>query len=423
METFTVVYRTGGFKNAVWKPTLPFNVLQDAERTQRQIQETGSKALIYPTDELLKVGLPQGWEPQQVMKLDKIRQNSEIAAKGLAELFPKDEAAEMIAECMAVPMPTKTDLQDSKKMRKHAESYQNKIDDCFSERQENTPKRMYQAGNKRIEGRRYKRAQKGFNVLADLYFKGECPYILKSVYTKKEMFDLVACKMDFSQGGHYSPAIEIDEPYHQSEKALLLWSLISDRSPADKKKEELHRKIKNLQFAKIPGYFPTPRAVIEKMLEHADIQLMDHVLEPSAGSGALADAIQECIGESGIIKFGVLEVNHTLREILEAKGHALVGSDFLKFETDERFDRILQNPPFEGLQDVDHVMHAHPLLKPGGRLVSIMSPGAFFNSHGRAKAFRYWFEELGGECIDLPENSFKESGTGVASKLIIIDKE
>jgi len=341
-----------------------------------------------------------------------------------AELSPKNKAAEMIAECQAVPMPTKTDLQDSKKMRKHAESFQKNIDDCFGDRQENTPKRMYQAGNKRIEGRRYKRAQKGFNVLADLYFKGDCPYILKSIYTKKEMLALVACKTDGSQGGHYSPVIELDEPYYQSEKALLLWALISDQSPADKKKEELHRKIKNLQFSKIPGYFPTPRAVIEKMIDYAFPILRNseayHILEPSAGSGAIVDVIKEKHPES---KIDVIEVNYTLREILESKGYALVGSDFMKFQKIGQYDRILMNPPFEGLQDVDHVIGAHALLKPGGRLVAIMSPGAFFNSHGRAKAFRAWFEDMGGECIDLPANSFKESGTGVASKLIILDKE
>jgi len=69
MKTFTVVYRTGTFKKPLWKPTIPFNLLQDAKRTQRQIEETGSKALIYPTDVFLKVGLPEGWEPQHVIDI------------------------------------------------------------------------------------------------------------------------------------------------------------------------------------------------------------------------------------------------------------------------------------------------------------------------------------------------------------------
>ncbi len=67
MLTYTVVYRTGGTKNPEWKATIAFDVLQDAERTKRQIEMAGRKAIIFPTEELEKVGLPQGWEPQQII--------------------------------------------------------------------------------------------------------------------------------------------------------------------------------------------------------------------------------------------------------------------------------------------------------------------------------------------------------------------
>jgi len=69
MQTFTVVYRTGGFTNPIWTPTMAFDVLQDAERTQRQIKQAGREALIYETAELDRVGLPQGWEAQQTMDI------------------------------------------------------------------------------------------------------------------------------------------------------------------------------------------------------------------------------------------------------------------------------------------------------------------------------------------------------------------
>lgn len=323
------------------------------------------------------------------------------------------------------PGPTKKstpapDNRLTEKFRVYAESLQKDIDNCFSDRQENTPKRMCQAAHKRIDGRRYQRAQKGFNVLADLYEKGECPYILKSIYTKKEMLALVGCGMDCSQGGHYSAPIELDKPHDKSEKAALLWSLISNQSPEDRKKEELHRQIKELQFKNIPGYFPTPRAVIELMIERSDIEEGNHILEPSAGSGAIADAIKEkCPG----ITIEVSEVNYTLQEILKAKGYELVSPNFLEYLDNFQYDRILMNPPFENQQDIDHVRKAYAHLFEGGRLVSIMSPAPFFRSDKKAVEFREWFDNLGGERVDLPENSFKQSGTGVASIMIILDKE
>jgi len=155
MQTFTVVYRTGGFNNPKWTPTIAFEVLQDAERTQRQIKMAGREAIIYPTEELEKVGLPQGWEPQQKLFTTQIKSIQDPEAPQ-----EKNEAEEMIAACQAVPMPTQDDLKKAKKLRDLAEGLIIKIADCFSDRQENTPKRQCQAMYKRNEGTWLKRTQK-----------------------------------------------------------------------------------------------------------------------------------------------------------------------------------------------------------------------------------------------------------------------
>jgi phospholipid N-methyltransferase len=44
---------------------------------------------------------------------------------------------------------------------------------------------------------------------------------------------------------------------------------------------------------KLPGFFPTPRPVISRMLELAEIKDGDRVLEPSAGKGDILDMIRE----------------------------------------------------------------------------------------------------------------------------------
>lgn len=82
------------------------------------------------------------------------------------------------------------------------------------------------------------------------------------------------------------------------------------------------------------------------------------------------------------------------------------------------------NPPFENLQDADHVRHAYDLLEKGGKLVAITSPSPFFNQNKKAKEFRDWFESVGGTVENLPEGSFKTSDnpTGVSTRMVTITK-
>ncbi len=178
---------------------------------------------------------------------------------------------------------------------------------------------------------------------------------------------------------------------------------------------------RNLIGTKLPGYFPTPKPVVDRMLEEADIQPGMNVLEPSAGKGNIADAVRA--GEPDV-KLTTIEPSGNLRQILQLKGHNLTeDSDFLRHQGS--YDRIVMNPPFETLQDIDHVRHAYDLLKPGGRVVAIMSEGPFFRNDKKATAFRDWLDDMGGTAEKLPEGAFKSSErpTGVATRLVVIDKE
>jgi len=181
-----------------------------------------------------------------------------------------------------------------------------------------------------------------------------------------------------------------------------------------------------VQVVSAPQLFPTPEPLIKRMVDYAQIRDMQSVLEPSAGTGAIVDYIRYRFPL--LANIGVYEINHGLQDILRNKGYCIIGGDFLDSVKygykggPVKWDRIVMNPPFAKLQDIDHVLTAFELLDDGGRLVSIMSPAPFFRSIKKAEAFREWFLEQRGELIDLPPNSFKESGTGVASKLIILEK-
>lgn len=167
-------------------------------------------------------------------------------------------------------------------------------------------------------------------------------------------------------------------------------------------------------------FFPTPPAVIERIMDEADIQEGMRVLEPSAGKGDIADAAKVAGGEVDTI-----EISFTLREILEAKGHHVIEHDFESFVGEEgKYDRVVMNPPFSDRLDAQHVRKAYDMLKPGGRLVAITGEGVFFGSDKKATAFRDWLDEVDGTSEKLPEGSFKSAfrSTGVATRLVVIDK-
>lgn len=185
-------------------------------------------------------------------------------------------------------------------------------------------------------------------------------------------------------------------------------------------KRALQEKLEAAKGLKIPGYFPTPKPVRDVVLARADLQKGQRVLEPSAGKGDIANHIRD---EHPDVDLHVGEYNHTLHELLDLQGHELVSRDFLSYNPGEIYDRVVQNPPFEGGQDIDHVLHAYDLLKPGGRLVSVMGAGAFFRTQKKDVAFRTWLESVGWS-EELPAGSFKHAdrSTGVSTRIVVIDK-
>ncbi len=157
------------------------------------------------------------------------------------------------------------------------------------------------------------------------------------------------------------------------------------------------------------------------MLELADIQPGDHILEPSAGKGDILDMIRLHHPENEITAF---ERNSTLFDVLEAKGHAVERGDFLEHQ--DKYNQIIMNPPFEKGADITHIRHAYDLLDLNGKLIAIMSEGPFFRSDTQAKEFRNWLEEVEGESEQLPEDAFNNTEafrkTGVRTRIVTITK-
>lgn len=164
-----------------------------------------------------------------------------------------------------------------------------------------------------------------------------------------------------------------------------------------------------------PQLFPTPTQLATRMVDIADIQPGDDVLEPSAGTGRILDALQPVSPQIG--RLVAVELNHDLASGLERSYGIVVDvhqGDFLECSPDTlgRFDVILMNPPFANADDIKHIQHAMTFLKPGGRLVAVCANGPRQND--RLKPI---IEECG-EWEDLPAGTFKSSGTGVNTALL-----
>ena len=265
--------------------------------------------------------------------------------------------------------------------------------------------------------------------LADLWNIGQVPAYLLKLRTKKDVLQMTH---DIRSRNKYGDKY----PSSYNERTWASWDQYNQAhawaegilSGQDTREADNQREIQRLEtaalFSKIPGYFSTQKPTSDLMLEHVTLQPGDHVLEPSAGSGALADAIMERFPE---VDLRVVEQSYTLRDILSLKGYDLIGQDIMNLTHDQldflgiRFDAVIMNPPFEKLQDADHVRHCYDLLKDNGILVSVMSTSPF-NNHTNRKGsdFREWFDSVGGDKYDLPDGSFKKSGTGVASCYVVI---
>lgn len=168
-------------------------------------------------------------------------------------------------------------------------------------------------------------------------------------------------------------------------------------------------------------FFETPVGVGINMLGMLSIEPHMKVLEPSAGHGMLADIVRTACPDCTI---HVIEIDPENRTVLKDKGYKLVGKDFMKYRKKKPlYDRIAMNPPFSRQQDIDHVRHAWKFLKPGGRLVSVMAGGTEFRENRKNTEFLEWASQQPNfEIVPLPEGSFKESGTGVNTIILTIQK-
>lgn len=166
-------------------------------------------------------------------------------------------------------------------------------------------------------------------------------------------------------------------------------------------------------------FFATPTRLADELVYLASIGNHDTVLEPSAGQGAIIRAINAVsVVTPDCYELMDLNVKMLAKTALR---YNLVGSDFLK-HTGKTYSRIVANPPFTKNQDIDHLLAMYECLGRGGRLVCITSESWVTGSQKKQADFRVWLEKIGAEVLDIERGAFKESGTIVGGKIVIINK-
>lgn len=166
-------------------------------------------------------------------------------------------------------------------------------------------------------------------------------------------------------------------------------------------------------------FFATPEKLADELVYLADLKQHDTILEPSAGQGAIVKAINKVVDVVPDC-FELMDVN-TL--ILKKSGLSfnLIGEDFLKNEG-KTYSKIIANPPFTKNQDIDHLKEMYNCLSSGGKLVCITSESWVNGSQKKQVDFKNWLEKEKAEIIDIEKGSFKESGTAVGGKIIVLEK-
>lgn len=258
-------------------------------------------------------------------------------------------------------------------------------------------------------------------ILADKHEAGTIPQELDKVRTLKAVLHMVSTSSCHPDGSCYAYAEDPNSFIDNSDAAQLLRGLADQSKTQEEKQQQVEERrrqeVKNmedkLRGVKILGFFPTPKAVAEQMVDAANIQSDEAVLEPSAGIGSIAEVIAAIEG----VDLVCCELSFQLQEILEVKGFSVLPEgDFLQVQGN--FDKIIMNPPFEKGQDIKHLRHAFDLLNPGGRVVCLVANGAAFNRSKSWIESMGWYKSIGAAFNGC--DAFRS--TGVNINMVVLDK-
>ena len=122
-------------------------------------------------------------------------------------------------------------------------------------------------------------------------------------------------------------------------------------------------------------FYPTPEVIINKMLCDIDFRMIQSILEPSAGSGNIVEALkrkEKFYREKLPLDIDCIEADANLQHILKGKEFRVVYNDFLTYDTMKEYDLIVMNPPFSN--GCKHLLKALEMQqRNGGAIVCLLN--------------------------------------------------
>jgi 16S rRNA G966 N2-methylase RsmD len=169
----------------------------------------------------------------------------------------------------------------------------------------------------------------------------------------------------------------------------------------------------------------TPEWAALDLCVFAAFEVGAHILEPSAGEGALAlAALKKGAGRVTCIEKNPKAVLKLQALAATSKGGIdplIVEADFLSVHPFEIYDSVVMNPPYTNGQDKRHVMHAMKFVKPGGAVAAILPHGGNSERTQLDREFIAFTVEYNGKlCMALPSGTFTD--TAIETKIMLYKK-
>ena len=145
-------------------------------------------------------------------------------------------------------------------------------------------------------------------------------------------------------------------------------------------------------------YYPTPEALSRKAWAMFKNQQFARVLEPSAGEGHLLRPGPYQYGKR--LPIDCIEIDIRKHAVLRDEGFAVVGMDFLQFQSGSVYSHVIMNPPFA--EGAKHVLKAWEILF-DGEIVAILNAETVRNPFSKERQLLLRLIEQHGEVEFLPE--------------------
>lgn len=172
-------------------------------------------------------------------------------------------------------------------------------------------------------------------------------------------------------------------------------------------------------------FYPTPPHIAEKLLEGIDWRSIEQVLEPSAGKGDLAKAINTKTHKTHYHKTRIdcIEIDKNVRAILkhslaQNENMTIVHDDFLTYNHYKKYNLIAMNPPFSNGDE--HLLKALQMQEDGGEIRCILNAQTIRNPYSnKRKALVKKLNDLNAE-IEFLANGFTSSENQTQVEIALI---